>query len=402
MLRNHLLTGALLTLTLAPLACGEPVTSTNSGGSPAIGGANTGGSPAAGGAPNAGGSLTGGSPSGGEASGGASSGGANSGGGGSATGGATSDSGGSASGGAAPNDNLFRCPDGSDTLTPTLGTATAATTAPPVPPNPNDGSYRTEGPVWVNGALYVSAVRDWGSPYPPARPLKWDGAGFVEVLPLETSGTNGMALASDGTIIAASHLVGGLLKIDITTDPATVTTLVAEYEGARFNSPNDLAIRSDGTIYFSDPDWQCSGGCTQPAKRVYRYSAGQVSEVVTGHTNPNGLALSPDEKTLYVTGLENMQSLPINPDGSVGAATQFAPLQQADGMAIDCAGNIYVAANSAITVLDKAGATIGTINVAATPNNAAFGGPEGKTLYITTQPPGVVYSIDVGVPGYPY
>src|SRR5262249_31280568 len=118
----------------------------------------------------------------------------------------------------------------------------------------NNGNDFTnvEGPVWIGGALYLSEFP--GSPNPPpSRVLKVTSAGVVTVA-IATSGTNGLAVAADGTLYGAVHKDGSISKFDLST--GTATPVAGMYSNARFNSPNDLAIRSDGNIYFSDPDYQ--------------------------------------------------------------------------------------------------------------------------------------------------
>ena len=112
------------------------------------------------------------------------------------------------------------------------------------------------------------------------------------------------------------------------------------------------------------------------------------------------MALSPDEKTLYVGSEGNeIWKYPVNNDGSLGGRNKFAETGSSDGMAVDCAGNLYVASN-AIKVFAPGGMKLGEISVGVTPSNAAFGGADRKTLYITAGDK--LYSIGLNVPGFPY
>jgi len=391
-------------------------------GDPGSGGAGPGAggdAPGAGGDQTAGGGESGGGPNngiGGGASGGDGSGGVppigGGGGGGTSAGGSPSGGapGGTGGGGTTIPGGRFSCPPGSENLTPTLGTATLVPgTMPEMPGNSNS---IVEGPVWREGKLYFSQMRDYG-PLNPSRLMVYDGTTFSELIPivvdpenpqmaLSHAGTNGLALGGDGKLYGASHLVGGIVSFDLSANPPASTTVIAQFERNRLNSPNDLAIRSDGTIYFSDPDWQCMGGeCPQTKNRVYSYSGGTLKEIPTDHMKPNGVSLSPDEAWLYVTGDGTMVRYPVMGD-SVGTPEPFGNITGGDGMAIDCAGNIYVAANGFLQVLSKEGTPLGSITALGQATNAAFGGPDSKTLYITVMQPAGIYRVDVGVPGFPY
>jgi len=290
-------------------------------------------------------------------------------------------------------------------MTPTLtGTPTALPGTVPAAPGSGSNSI-VEGPVWIDGTLYLSQIRDYG-PLNPAQLLKHNGTDYTVWMP--DSGTNGLAVTADGKILAASHGVGGLVEIDPAAASPAATTIIAEFMGERLNSPNDLVIRSDGTVYFTDPDYQCNTQCDQAAKRVYRYPAagGALEEIPTSssNTNPNGITLSLDETKLYVAGPAGIDIYTLDAGGAVtDGPDPFASGGPVDGLARDCAGNIYAAINNGITVLDTEGAQVGSpITVPNATTNVAFGGTSGTVLYITTRANAGVYSLDVGIPGYPY
>jgi len=363
-----------------------------SGGITGSGGAGSGGVVGSGGAATGGGTGTGGASSGGASTGGAASGGAG--------------SGGAGTGGSAPY--AFTCPPGSESMTPNLsGTPTALPgTFPQVPGGGITSNAIIEGPVWFNNTLYVSQMRDYG-PLNPSQILMHDGSNYQAWFP--DSLTNGIALREDGVFVAASHGVGGLVEIDPTATSPNAVTLIADYMGNRLNSPNDLVIRSDGHIYFTDPSWQCGDPCDDQAdNRVYHYPAGggALEAIATGHDQPNGITLSLDGTQLYVGGQSNIEVYTL--DGTTGAVTagpaQFndVGLNEVDGLSIDCAGNIYVTAGGNLTVLDPDGGEVDTVDVPNATTNVAFGGPSSTTLYITTRADAGVYSLDVGIPGSPY
>ena len=259
--------------------------------------------------------------------------------------------------------------------------------------------------MWISGALYVSQlIQRNDSNIDGGRIIKYvPGEGITTFL--DDVGTNGLASDAAGLLYAASHAAGGIITMDPENPGAGTSVLIDEYNGNRFNSPNDLAVRSDGTVYFTDPNYQCGGCNEQPTLGVYRLPPGGTPELLdTTQSPPNGIALSPDENTLYVGG-SVLTAHPISADGSVGAGTQLGNINSTDGLGIDCAGNIYVALNqqSMVVVVDPSGNQLeGNLSVSQV-TNIAFGGPENKTLFITNQAQGgELRAVEWDLPGYPY
>ena len=321
-----------------------------------------------------------------------------------AGGGSSSGSGGegsnSATGGAGAGAPVFVCSEADKALTLALSGSPVAI---PGVPKPAADNWFLEGPVWIDGSLDMSQIRDYG-PLNPANILKYTPGGSFEQV-VADAGTNGLALNGAGLLVAASHKEGGIVTFDTQAIAAAPLTLVNEFEGSRFNSPNDLTVRSDVTIYFTDPDWQCTGCGHQPGKGVYKLSpTGVVEKLTVLQDDPNGISLSPDEKTLYVGGI-SLASYPVMLDGSIGAGSVFGDnfFQRTDGLGIDCAGNVYATTGDAeVKVFASTGALLGTISAAGA-RNVAFGGVDNKTLFIVgAGTPGTAYSLDLNVPGYPY
>lgn len=298
------------------------------------------------------------------------------------------------------------CPEGPfGTPLPSTRIATRIPAVPPPDEFNRAGAARhnIEGPLWWNGALYVSEFAL--VPVPESRILKITTEQEVSIQ-LPDAGSNGLALDRDGSVLRANHRDGTIDRIDLETGTSTV--VAGTYDGARFNSPNDIAVRADGTIYFTDPSWQAPVAIPQAATRVYRVAPdGAVSVVDAARLQPNGITLSVDETTLYVAGLDGVRQHAVLPDGSV---SEGAPLPNAlngiDGMGIDCAGNLYLTRGRAVLVLDPEGKLLGNITMADSIEaltNVAFGGVDRKKLYITGLGTNRgVFEIDLNVPGLPY
>jgi gluconolactonase len=225
------------------------------------------------------------------------------------------------------------------------------------------------------------------------------------------AGSNGLALDSSGNLLLAAHDVGGISSVALGSN--TVTRGAQTRNGARFNSPNDLVVRGDGNVYFTDPDFQAPNGRTQEGTFVYRIApTGEISVVDDSMSNPNGITLSPDGNTLYAAGAGVLREYALD---AAGVATPIGDITNQiatpDGMTVDCAGNIYAADNGgrSILVFSPEGEQLGTIGGQAAfaqgVTNVAFGGPNRTTVFITTfsqAESGGLYSVELGVPGLPY
>lgn len=263
-----------------------------------------------------------------------------------------------------------------------------------------------EGPVWLadQSALVFSDLDFAGTTAAsgtPARTRRFTPPSTFDVF-VEHANSNGMALDVDGQLLAGSQDIRSLSRFDPTTGERTLIDL--RYQDHRFNSPNDLAVRSDGTIYFTDPDYQLAPRTGELAKTgVYRVGPERdsVSLVTDALDRPNGIALSLDESILYVGSAANeVLAYPVADDGSTGEPELFATPGGSDGMTIDCAGNLYVTADNLVHIYAPDGAERGSIEIPPGPSNLAFGGPDRTTLFVTAQDS--LYSIELAVPGLPY
>jgi len=215
---------------------------------------------------------------------------------------------------------------------------------------------------------------------------------------------------TDGALIATDHLQGAIVRMAFPLN--TPEILTDSYEGHRFNSPNDLAVRSDGTVYFSDPDYQAPSDRPQPKTRVYRLAPGDREPISfdDARAEPNGVTLSADERTLYVAGADGIFAYPVLADGAITAGSG-ARLNGfgggADGLGMDCAGHLYAASGQRVAVLAPDGTELTSIAVpqAESVTNVAFGGMDRKTLFITAMGSGEqrgVFRVELHVPGMPY
>jgi gluconolactonase len=262
-----------------------------------------------------------------------------------------------------------------------------------------------EGPVWINGSLYASHIQEGVTPPPPSRILKITGTMQEEFVPM--SGTNGLAVDAMGNIVGARHSTGDIATLNMTSK--MFTPIAGMYMTARFNSPNDLAIRRDGNIYFSDPDFQAPSSRPQSATRVYRINTAGVVSLVDGNlSNPNGVTLSLDENTLFVATGGNLYRYAVMADGSTGSQMMMNGVPGSDGMVIDCQGNLYLTDGNQrrVVVVSSTGMMIGAISMGfednASPTNVAFGGADRRRLFITTRQNAGLYYIDLNHPGLPY
>jgi gluconolactonase len=302
------------------------------------------------------------------------------------------------------------CPVDSASLPVTVPESAGSPIAGVPPPGGNPDNL--EGPVWLDGWLYLSEIARRGSdPTQPqgGRILRMQPGQPAEVF-LEDVGTNGLAVSPEGDLVAASHRLGAIVSFDRRTKPPSPTpkkTYAATFDGKRFSSPNDLAFRGDGAVYFTDPAYQ-AGSIKQAEERAYWVTPdGKLSIIPDTGAPPNGIILSPDEQTLYVGGAK-LSAYALDADGSPGPRRAFpseqSQLSGTDGLGVDCAGNLYVTlyAQGVVKVLTPSGDELGTIQVGAGVTNVAFGGVDGKTLYITRMTPPSLYAVPSRIPGLPY
>jgi gluconolactonase len=260
----------------------------------------------------------------------------------------------------------------------------------------------TEGPMWREGRL-------WFSDEEGGRVLAVTPTGEVTTLvdytrpPLaapdgQKTGPNAMATAPDGSVVMAQQYGRRVVRLTEAGGQVTPQPYFDSYDGHRLNSPNDLVFARDGSFYFTDPPYGLKGMDRSsdkqlPFNAVFHAGRGKLTPVITDLTLPNGIALSPDEKTLYVANsgpIMRVMRYDVMPDGTVAHPTVLAAFKAdegsgvPDGMKIDADGNIWTTAPGSIRILQPNGKPLGQIRVPEVAANLAWG-DDGRTLYITAR-----------------
>ncbi len=255
-----------------------------------------------------------------------------------------------------------------------------------------------EGPSWDRGTgkLYFSARGT------PMQILRLDSPGSATVWYNDTNNVNGTFIGLDGRLLTAEEDPKGIGSYKIgAAGPEDARTLADASDGIN-KQPNDICQTRRGDIYFTGPSWPAAD-CV-----VYRLATnGSVSEVITDMTQPNGIIASDDGTKLYVSDSTDKlwKVYPINPDGTVGAGEVFfnpstSNTNDPDGMTIDERGNVYLMGRGGLWIVSPQGELLKMISISEFCSNVTFGGPEGKTLYITCQDK--VYSLAMQVRGGGY
>lgn len=270
----------------------------------------------------------------------------------------------------------------------------------------------TEGPVWSDeGFLLFSDI-------PANKIYKWLPEGDVTVFIEASNNSNGLTFDRDGRLVTCEH--GG--RAVVRYEPNGQRFIVADnYMGKKLNSPNDLVIHSSGAIFFTDPPWGLPELDDDPAKEisfngVFVISSGEVRLIDSTLFRPNGIALSPDEKYLYVgnnqysgdpdkteAGVNSWYRYILNEDLTVKEKTEFCRAPDSsipgnpDGMKVDVKGNLYCTGPGGLLIFNSEGKYLGTIVLPEIPTNCSFGGEDGKTLFITDRKQ--IFKIDLLVEG---
>jgi gluconolactonase len=289
-----------------------------------------------------------------------------------------------------------------------------------VPLNPKifklaEGFQFTEGPIWVEAGYLLFSDPNANTIY------KYQPDGKLSVSKINSGyagkdvgaygqpGSNGLTLDKQSRLTINEH--GNRRVVRVEKD-GRVTVLADKFEGKRLNSPNDLVYRSDGALFITDPPFGLPKFYDDPRKQlpysgVFSLKDGKLKLISSDLKGPNGIAFSPDENYLYVGNWDPEKKVvmryDIDAQGAAANGKVFFDMTQApgedaiDGIKVDQRGNLYVCGPGGIWVINAEGKHLGTIKTPKSPHNLAWGGADGKTLYITAQ--NALYRMALNVPG---
>jgi gluconolactonase len=262
----------------------------------------------------------------------------------------------------------------------------------------------TEGPTWIGGADGFLVFSDI-----PANELKkWTAGAGLSVFRTPSNNTNGNTTDAAGRLLSAEH---SARRVSHTQADGTVKTLVDSIDGKKFNSPNDLVVKSDGTVWFTDPPYGLPRGAAKEVEGhyVYRHNPkdGKTTVVSKEHDMPNGLAFSPDEKRLYVADSGRPHAIRAydvlgfsrlkGEDEILSPGREFCVIDKGgpDGIRVDADGRVWSSAGDGVQVFSPDGKLVGRLLCPESPANLCFGGRDGKTLFMTARTG--LYSVPVKV-----
>jgi gluconolactonase len=258
------------------------------------------------------------------------------------------------------------------------------------------GCRWAEGPAWFAAGRYLL----W-SDIPNDRMLRWDETdGSVSVFRQPSLNSNGNTVDREGRLVSCEHRSRCVSRTEF---DGTRTVLADRYDSKRFNSPNDVVVKSDGSIWFTDPsygidsDYEGDAALSEIGSRnVYRIDSrgGHVTIVASDFTQPNGLGFSPDESLLYIadTGLTHLVDGPrhvrrftVSADGSSitgGEVFAVCPVNVHDGFRLDAQGNLWLSAGDGVHCRASDGSLLGKILIPESVANLCFGGPKLNRLFV--------------------
>ncbi len=271
-----------------------------------------------------------------------------------------------------------------------------------------EGFTWSEGPAWVSAGNYLlfndvpqNTMYRWSERDGLAQFLKPSGYEGPELDTLREAGANGLIVEPAGTVLLADSGTRVVARLDLATK--SKTTIAAKFNGKRFNSPNDLVRRSDGTVFFTDPPYGLKGINDSPVKELAFSGVFRIDNDGTVHliddtlSFPNGIALSPDERTLYVSNSDPKRPVwmayALDAKGSVTDKHLFADASDLvvegkpglpDGMAVAPNGRLFATGPGGVIVFSADGKRLGRIETGSAIANCALGADDGRTLYMTS------------------
>jgi len=267
-----------------------------------------------------------------------------------------------------------------------------------------DGMKFTEGPAWnAKGFVVFSDI-------PANRIYRWQEGQKPQVFREPSQNSNGLAFDAKGRLLACEH---GSRRVTRTDLDGKATVLADRFEGKRLNSPNDLTLHSDGSVYFTDPPYGLGGRKGELGfNGVFRIAPdGTLTLLIRDMDRPNGIGLSPDEKWLYVddSARKHVKVYALAPDGTVSNGRVLIDLaphgtRVTDGLKVDAEGNLYVTGTEGVYVASPGGKFLARIACPGQCTNCCFGGPDRKTLFVTgrqREGGGTLYRVRVPIAGLP-
>lgn len=264
-----------------------------------------------------------------------------------------------------------------------------------------DGFGFTEGPTWVRaegGYLVFSDI-------PNNRLIKWTKSNGISTFRQPSQNANGNTTDRAGRLLTAEH---SGRRISVMEKDGSVKTLVDRCKDKKFSSPNDVVVKSDGTVWFTDPPYGLPKAETkeQDGNYVYRFdpSSQSVRAVATDFDMPNGLCFSPDETKLYIADSgkpHHIRVFNVGKDGSLSDGKVFAVIDKGgpDGIRCDTQGRIWSSSGAGADIFAADGSLIAKVNLPKAGANLCFGGENGKTLFVTARDG--LYAVETKVNGAP-
>lgn len=269
------------------------------------------------------------------------------------------------------------------------------------------GMKFTEGPVWLAAEKKLVF-----SDIPNSVLMQWSPENGLQQF-RRSQNANGNILDHEGRIISCQHSGRNVIRIE---KDGTTTVLTDRFDGKRYNSPNDVALHKDGSLWFTDPAWGLTGPHEIEGHWVYRLDpkTGKSRPVIKNLAMPNGIVFSPDYRRVYVADTGGHRKHPdpafhklpdgiycyeITDEGELGKL-QFTIDQGSDGMAVDVEGNVYTTHGGHVVIFDAKGRKLQEIDVPEGPANVCFGGPDFQTLFITARTS--LYSVRIRFAGATY
>ena len=268
------------------------------------------------------------------------------------------------------------------------------------------GCQFTEGPVWnsMGGFLVFSDI-------PANQMKKWAPESGIINFRVPSGESNGLTYDRQGRLIACEHANRRVSRTEVDGE---IVTIASHYDGKRLNSPNDVVVKSDGSIYFTDPPYGLTAEYGVLGKQelgfqgVYRLSpdGDNLALLIDDFDRPNGLCFAPDESILYIndsSGRSHVRAFDVQPDGTIAYGRLFADVVgeggAPDGMKADQEGNVYVTGPRGVWIFDASGKHLGVIETPEGATNFAWGESDWKTLYIAAKTS--LYRVRCKVAGIP-